>query len=125
MGLLHGQHAERDRAPDPPAWPDLFLGWEAVFSQPPTELWNPLVSSWLNTVAGDSKRKIALDVMVGATRGRAAALHRLYAIACGWAGSARHPSRAAVATHFWQYIDHVQYDRTDRADAGPRTTEEA
>ncbi|MFJ3930467.1 hypothetical protein [Streptomyces sp. NPDC090029] len=114
-----------DRAPDPPAWPDLFLGWEAVFSQPPTELWNPLVSSWLNTVAGDCTRKMALDVMVGATRGRAAALHRLYTIACGWAGSARHPSRAAVAAHFWQYIDHVQCGRTERADAGPRTTEEA
>ncbi|MFC9396615.1 hypothetical protein ACFTWS_26105 [Streptomyces sp. NPDC057027] len=111
-----------DRAPDPPAWPDLFLGWEAVFSQPPTELWNPLVSSWLNTVAGDSTQKMALDVMVGATRGRAIALHRLYTIACGWAESARHPSRAAVATLFWQYIDHVQYGR---ADAGPRITEEA
>ncbi|MFJ2214985.1 hypothetical protein ACIQVO_23080 [Streptomyces sp. NPDC101062] len=46
-----------DRAPDPPPWPDLFLGWETVFSQPPTELWNPLVSSWLNTVAGDSTRR--------------------------------------------------------------------
>ncbi|CAM5527353.1 hypothetical protein SAVIM40S_00050 [Streptomyces avidinii] len=34
--------------------------------------------------------------MVGATRGRAAALHRLYAIACDWAGSTHHPSRAAV-----------------------------
>ncbi|MER5551583.1 hypothetical protein ABT001_07870 [Streptomyces sp. NPDC002793] len=114
-----------DRAPDPPTWPDLFLGWEAVFSQPPTELWNPLVSRWLNTVAGDSTQKMALDVMVGATRGRAAALHRLYTITCGWAGSARHPSRAAVAALFWQYIDHVQYGRTERADAGPRTTEEA
>ncbi|WP_431784581.1 hypothetical protein [Streptomyces chumphonensis] len=111
-----------DRAPDPPAWPDLFLGWEVVFSQPPTELWNPMVSSWLNTVAGDSTQKMALDVMVGATRGRAIALHRLYTIACGWAESARHPARAAVATLFWQYIDHVQYAR---ADAGPRITEEA
>ncbi|MEU4263723.1 hypothetical protein [Streptomyces sp. NPDC025273] len=114
-----------DRTPDPPPWPDLFLGWEAVFSQTPTELWNPLVSSWLNAVAGDSTRKMALDVMVGATRGRAAALHRLYAIACDWAGSARLPSQAAVAALFWQYIDQVQYGRTERADTGPRTTEEA
>ncbi|MFD9620454.1 hypothetical protein ACFWB2_24630 [Streptomyces virginiae] len=113
-----------DRAPDPPPWPDLFLGWEAVFSQPPTELWNRLVSSWLNAVAGDSTRTMALDVIVGATRGRAAALHRLYAIACGWAGSSHHPSRAAVAALFWQYIDHVQYGRAERADAGPRTAEE-
>ncbi|MFF5894911.1 hypothetical protein ACFY8O_03190 [Streptomyces argenteolus] len=113
-----------DRAPDPPPWPDLFLGWGAVFSQPPTELWNPLVSSWLNAVAGDSTRRMALDLMVGATRGRAVALHRLYTITCGWAGSARHPSRAAVAALFWQYIDHVQYGRTERADAGPRITEE-
>lgn len=114
-----------DRAPDPPPWPDLFLGWEAVFSQPPTEIWNPLVSSWLDAVAGDSTQKMALDVMVGATRGRAAALHRFYIIACDWAGAARHPSRAAVAALFWQYIDHVQYGRTEHADAGPRTTEEA
>ncbi|MGW2257247.1 hypothetical protein ACWCXE_05115 [Streptomyces sp. NPDC001780] len=114
-----------DRAPDPPPWPDLFLGWETVFSQPPTELWNPLVSSWLNAAAGDSTRKMALDVMVGATHGGTAALHRLYTIACDWAGSARHPSQAAVATLFWQYIDHVQYGRTERADTGPRTTEEA
>ncbi|MFK3734983.1 hypothetical protein ACI2LJ_32485 [Streptomyces sp. NPDC088090] len=111
-----------DRAPDPPAWPDLFLGWEALFSQPPTEFWDPLVSSWLDTVAGDSTQKMALDVMVGATRGRAIALHRLYTIACGWVESARHPSRAAVATLFWQYIDHVQYGR---ADTGRRITEEA
>ncbi|MER6699003.1 hypothetical protein ABT289_17705 [Streptomyces fimicarius] len=113
------------RAPDPPPWPDLFLGWEAVFSQPPTPLWNPLVSSWLDTVADDSTQKMALDVMVGATRGRAAALHRLYAIACDWAGSTHHPSRAAVAALFWHHIDHVQYGRTDRTAAGPRTTEEA
>jgi hypothetical protein len=116
------------RAPDPPPWPELFLGWEAVFSQPPTELWNPLVSSWLNAVAGDSTQEMALDVMVGATRGRAAALHRLYAITCDWAGTARHSSRAAVAALFWQHIDHAQYARpenTTRADAGPRTTEEA
>lgn len=113
-----------DRAPDPPSWPDLFLGWEAVFSQPPAELWNPLVSSWLNAVAGDSTRQMALDVMVGATRGRAAALHRLYAIACDWAGSAGHPYRAAVAALFWQYIDHVQYGRTERVDAEPRSMEE-
>ncbi|KUN30626.1 hypothetical protein AQJ11_10375 [Streptomyces corchorusii] len=114
-----------DRAPDPPPWPDLFLGWEVVFSQPPTELWNPLVRSWLNAVAGDSTRKMALEVMVGATHGRAIALHRLYTIACDWVGSARHPSRTAVATLFWQYIDHVQYGRTERANTGPRTTEEA
>ncbi|WP_103510076.1 hypothetical protein [Streptomyces sp. SM13] len=111
-----------DRAPDPPPWPDLFLGWEAVFSQPPTTLWNPLVSSWLDTVAADSTQKMALDVLVGATRGRAAALHRLYTIACDWAGSTHHLSRAAVAALFWQHIDHVQYGRTA---AGPRTTEEA
>ncbi|KAA6219471.1 hypothetical protein [Streptomyces filamentosus] len=114
-----------DLAPDPPPWPDLFLGWEAVFSQPPTELWNPLVSSWLNAVAGDSARKKALDVMVRATRGHTAALHRLYAIAYGWAGTARHPSRAAVAALFWQHIDHMQYGRTERTEAGPRTAEEA
>ncbi|MFD8625113.1 hypothetical protein ACFV4E_14650 [Streptomyces hygroscopicus] len=117
-----------ERTPEPPPWPDLFLGWEAVFSQPPTELWNPLVSSWLNAVAGDSTREMALGVMVGATHGRTAALHRLYAIACDWAGPARHPSRTAVATHFWEHIDHAQYARTEsakRAGAGPRTTEEA
>ncbi|MGW6237468.1 hypothetical protein [Streptomyces sp. NPDC055094] len=117
-----------DRAPDPPPWPDLFLGWETVFSQPPTEHWNPLVRSWLNAVAGDSTREMALDVMVGATHGHAAALHRLYTITCGWAGSSRHPSRATVAALFWQHIDHAQYARTEsteRAGAGPRTTEEA
>lgn len=117
-----------ERAPDPPPWPDLFLGWETVLSQPPTELWNPLVSSWLNAAAGDSTREMALGVMVRATHGRPAALHRLYAIACTWAGSARHPTRAAVATVFWQHIDHAQYARTEsteRAGAGPRTTEEA
>ncbi|MFB7928721.1 hypothetical protein ACFC4C_06395 [Streptomyces sp. NPDC056039] len=115
-----------ERAPDPPPWPDLFLGWETVFSQPPTELWNPLVSSWLNAAAGDRTREMALDVMVGATHGRTAALHRLYAIACNWAGPpARHPSRAAVAARFWQHIDHAQDARTERTGAGPRTTEEA
>ncbi|AEM81128.1 hypothetical protein [Streptomyces violaceusniger] len=118
-----------DRAPDPPPWPDLFLGWETVFSQPPTELWKPLVISWLTAAAGDSTREMALGVMVGATRGRAAALHRLYAIACDWAGTARRPSQAtAVAALFWQHIDHAQYARTEsteRAGAGPRTTEEA
>lgn len=116
------------RAPDPPPWPDLFLGWETVLSQPPTELWNPLVSSWLDTVAGDSSRELALEVLVGATHGRTPALHRLYAIACDWSGSARHPSRAAVAALFWQHIDHAQYARsesTERSGAGPRTTEEA
>ncbi|MGW1103180.1 hypothetical protein [Streptomyces sp. NPDC002540] len=117
-----------DRVPDPPPWPDLFLGWETVFSQPPTELWNLLVSSWLNAVAADSTREMALGVMVGATHGRTAALHRLYTIACDWAGQARHPPRAAVAALFWQHIDHTQYARTEstkRAGAGPRTTEEA
>ncbi|MFJ2175428.1 hypothetical protein ACIOHE_21325 [Streptomyces sp. NPDC087851] len=117
-----------DRAPDPPPWPDLFLGWETVFSQPPTELWNPLVSSWLNTVAGDSTREMALGVMVGAAHGGTTALHRLYAIGCDWAGPVRHPSRAAVAALFWLHIDHAQYARTEstpRAGAGPRTTEEA
>ncbi|WP_405991041.1 hypothetical protein [Streptomyces sp. NBC_00986] len=117
-----------DRAPDPPPWPDLFLGWETVLSQPPTELWNPLVSSWLDTVAGDSSREMALEVLVGATHGRTPALHRLYAIAYDWSGPARHPSRAAVAALFWQHIDHAQYARsesTERSGAGPRTTEEA
>ncbi|AOP49986.1 hypothetical protein [Streptomyces lydicus] len=117
-----------NRAPAPPPWPDLFLGWETVFSQPPTELWNPLVSSWLNAVAGDSTQEMALDVMVGAANGRTTALHRLYAIACDWAGLARQPSGAAVAALFWQHIDHAQYARTEsaqRTGAGPRTTEEA
>ncbi|MEV0850654.1 hypothetical protein AB0J21_33215 [Streptomyces sp. NPDC049954] len=120
--LLHS-----DLSPDPPPWPDLFLGWETVFSQPPTETWEPLVCSWLNRVAGDRTREMALDVMVGATRGNATALHRLYAIACDWAGPARHPSRAPVAALFWQYIDHAQFARTessDRVGAGSRTTEE-
>ncbi|WP_416486257.1 hypothetical protein [Streptomyces sp. CL12] len=117
-----------DRAPNPPSWPDLFLGWETVFSQPPTELWNPLVSSWLSAVASDSTRELALGVMVGAARGRPGALHRLYAIACHWAGQAGHPPGAAVAALFWQHIDQAQYARTasaDRAGTGPRTTEEA
>ncbi|MFD0317073.1 hypothetical protein [Streptomyces flavalbus] len=116
------------RAPEPPPWPDLFLGWEAVFSQRPTELWNPLVRSWLDAAASDSTREMALGVMVGAARGRPAALHRLYAIACDWAGPTRRPSQAAVAALFWQHIDHAQYARTEsteRADAGPRTMEEA
>ncbi|TXJ70865.1 hypothetical protein E2C11_35240 [Streptomyces lavendulae] len=117
-----------NRAPDPPPWPDLFLGWETVFSQPPTELWNPLVSSWLNAVADDSTREMALSVMVAAARGRPGALHRLYAIACDWAGPAGRPPRATVAALFWQYIDQAQYARaesTERAGTGPRTTEEA
>ncbi|WP_030712019.1 hypothetical protein [Streptomyces sp. NRRL S-237] len=116
-----------DRAPDPPRWSDLFLGWKTVFSQPPTELWNPLVSSWLDTVADDRTQEMALDVMVGATHGRTAALHRLYIITCDWARSTRHPSRAAVATLFWQHIDQAQYVRTEsteHAGAEPRTTEE-
>lgn len=116
------------RSPDPPSWPNLFVGWEAVFSQPPTELWNPLVKRWLNAAAADSTRETALGVMVQATHGRTAALHRLYAIACDWARPAHHPSRAAVAALFWQHIDDAQYARTEgaeRAAAGPRTTEEA
>ncbi|MFJ8333734.1 hypothetical protein [Streptomyces sp. NPDC094437] len=116
-----------DRAPDPPPWPDLFLGWGTVFSQPPTELWNPLVSGWLNAAASDRTREMALDVMVRATRGNAAALHRLYALACGWAGRSRHPSQAAVAALFWHHIDHAQDARTEtteHAGAGPRITEE-
>jgi hypothetical protein len=116
-----------DRAPDPPPWPELFLGWGTVFSYPPTDLWNPLVSSWLNAATADSTREMALGVMVGAARGRPAALHRLYAIACDWAGTARHSSRAAVAALFWQHIDHAQYARSTsskRAGARPRTTEE-
>ncbi|MGW8727629.1 hypothetical protein ACWGNF_16570 [Streptomyces sp. NPDC055808] len=117
-----------DRAPEPPPWPDLLLGWEALFAQPPTEFWHPLVTSWLNAAAGDGTREVALDVMVGAAHGRAAALHRLYAIACDWAGSARNPSRAAVAARFWQHIDQAQYARkesTKPAGTRPRTTEEA
>ncbi|MEU0304026.1 hypothetical protein ABZ252_31950 [Streptomyces sp. NPDC006175] len=116
-----------DRASDPPRWPDLFLGWKTVFSQPPTELWNPLVSSWLDAVADDRTQEMALDVMVRATHGRTAALHRLYVIACGWARSARHPSRAAVAALFWRHIDQAQYARPEskeRAGAEPRITEE-
>ncbi|WP_030206945.1 hypothetical protein [Streptomyces bikiniensis] len=115
------------RAPEPTPWPALFQGWEAVFSQPPTELWNPLVSSWLSTVASDHAQDRALQLMVGATRGRTAALQRLYVIACDWARLARHPDQAAVATRFWQHIDHAQYARTEstgRAGASPRTTEE-
>ncbi|MFE3016241.1 hypothetical protein [Streptomyces sp. NPDC059256] len=117
-----------DRAPDPPPLPDLFLGWRTVFFQPPTELWTPLVCSWLNSVAGDNMPEMALEVMVRATHGGTAALHRLYAIACDWAGAACHPSRAAVATLFWHHIDLAQYahtESTEHADDGPPTTEEA
>ncbi|MFC8790329.1 hypothetical protein [Streptomyces cinereoruber] len=116
-----------DRTPKPPPWPVLFQGWETVFSQPPTELWNPLVSGWLSTVASDRAQERALELMVGATHGRTAALHRLYVIACDWARLARHPAQVAVATRFWHHIDHAQYARaesTGRAGAGPRTTEE-
>lgn len=116
------------RSPDPPSWPDLFLGCEVVLSQPPTKLWNPLVRSWLNVAAADSTREMALLVMVRATHGRTAALHRLYAIACDWASSARHPSRAAVAAVFWQHIDDAQYAHTESTQQpadGPLTTEEA
>ncbi|AWZ05968.1 MULTISPECIES: hypothetical protein [unclassified Streptomyces] len=117
-----------DRVPDPPRWPVLFLGWETVFSQPPTKLWDPLVKSWLDTVAGDRTREMALELMVGATHGRTIALHRLYAIACDWAGAARDPVRTAAAARLWQHIDQAQYaraDRTQRAGNEPRTTEEA
>ncbi|MFE2924516.1 hypothetical protein [Streptomyces goshikiensis] len=117
-----------DRVPGPPRWPDLFLGWETVFSQPPTKLWDPLVKSWLDTVADDPTRDMALGVMAGATHGRTIALHRLYAIACDWAGAARDPARTAVAACLWQHIDEAQYaraDRPQRAGDGPRTTEEA
>ncbi|MFK0010733.1 hypothetical protein [Streptomyces sp. NPDC091027] len=117
-----------DRAPDPPRWPDLFLGWEAVFAQPPTDLWHPLAGSWLSAVADDGTREMALEVMVGATHGRAAALHRLYVIACDWAGPTPSASRAAVANRFWQHIDHARYARTpvtEQSGAGPRTMEEA
>ncbi|MEV6118922.1 hypothetical protein AB0M23_00050 [Streptomyces sp. NPDC052077] len=116
-----------DRTPDPPPWPDLFRGWETVFAQMPTDLWNPLVSSWLNAVADDEERKMALGVMVGAAHGRPIALHRLYSIACEWAGAGHHPSRAAVAALFWQHIDQAQFIRTEpteRAGSGSPTTEE-
>ncbi|MGW2296385.1 hypothetical protein [Streptomyces violaceorubidus] len=116
------------RSPEPPSWPDLCLGWEAVFSQPPTALWNPLVRSWLHVAATDRTREMALGLMVRATHGRTTALHRLYVIACDWASPAGHPSRAAVAALFWQHIDDAQYSRTEgtqRAGAGPRTMEEA
>ncbi|GGS67321.1 hypothetical protein GCM10010222_04820 [Streptomyces tanashiensis] len=117
-----------DRVPDPPRWPDLSLGWGTVFSRPSTKLWDPMVKSWLDTVAGDRTQEMALEVMVGATHGRKTALHRLYAIACDWAGTARDPARTAVAGRLWQHIDQAQYaraDRTRRAGDGPRTTEEA
>ncbi|MFJ2273316.1 hypothetical protein ACIOEZ_03885 [Streptomyces sp. NPDC087866] len=117
-----------DHAMEPPSWPDLFMGWEAVFSQPPTELWAPLVSSWLTSAAEDTTRDMALTVLVGATHGRASALHRLYAIACDWVRTAGHPARSSVAARFWEYIDQAQYaltEGTQRTGAGPRTTEEA
>jgi hypothetical protein len=125
-----------DRAPDPPRWSDLFLGWKAVFSRPPTDLWQPAVISWLDAVTDDRTQGMALDVMVGAAHGRTAALHRLYVIACAWARPASHPSRAAVAALLWQHIDQAQYARAEdaestgstagaeRAGAEPPTTEE-
>ncbi|MGV9423943.1 hypothetical protein ACWDO7_06560 [Streptomyces sp. NPDC003656] len=116
-----------DRTPDPPPWPDLSQGWETVFAQSPTRLWNPLVSSWLDAATGDASREAALGGMVAATHGRAIALHRLYAIACDWSGTAHRPSRAAVATRFWEHIDQAQYARsesTKHSGAGPRITEE-
>jgi hypothetical protein len=123
--LLLSEALRSDRSPEPPPWPDLFVGWQTVFSQPPAEVWNPLVRSWLNAAASDSTREMALDVMAAAARGRPAALHRLYAITCDWAGPTLHPSQADVAALFWQHIDHAQYARTERAGTGPRTTEEA
>ncbi|MGC4944593.1 hypothetical protein ACLQ2N_00035 [Streptomyces sp. DT224] len=117
-----------DRAGDPPPWPDLFVGWEAVFARPPTDLWAPLVSSWLTSAAEGPTREMALRVMVGSTHARAPALHRLYAIACTWARTAHHPAQASVAALFWKHIDQAQYDRAEgarRAGTGPRTTEEA
>ncbi|MCM1975123.1 MULTISPECIES: hypothetical protein [unclassified Streptomyces] len=123
--LLLTELLRSDRAPVPPPWPDLALGWEAVFSQPPTDLWKPLVTSWLDSVARDRAQEPALAAMAGAAHGRGAALLRLYAIAYAWAGPAHHPSRATVATRFRQHIDDAQYARTERAGAGSRTTEEA
>ncbi|MFD4575972.1 hypothetical protein ACFWNK_24735 [Streptomyces sp. NPDC058417] len=117
-----------DRAPDPPSWPDLFRGWETVFSHPPAALWKPLVDSWLTSVVNDPAQEAALGTLVDAAHGRTAALHRLYAIACDWAGTTRLPSRAAVAARFWQHIDDAQYARketTGRTGAGSSTTEEA
>ncbi|MFE0737624.1 hypothetical protein [Streptomyces sp. NPDC058855] len=116
-----------DRAPEPPPWPDLFLGWETVFSHPPAKFWRPLVTSWLNAVTDDPTQDMALGVMVAATHGRPAPLHRLYALTCDWAGTARHSARAAVAALFWQHIDHAQYARAEsarHAGPGPRITEE-
>ncbi|MFK4109311.1 hypothetical protein [Streptomyces sp. NPDC002176] len=116
-----------DQTPEPPPWPDLFRGWETVFSQPPTQLWNPMVSSWLDAAAGDASRDAALGGMVAATHGRTTALHRLYAIACDWSGLAPGPSRAAVATRFWEHIDQAQYACSKNAKysgAGPRIMEE-
>lgn len=110
-----------DRAPESRSWPDLFVGWVGVFSRQPTELWGPLVNSWLNTVAHDGTQWTALDLMVRATGGGKAALHRLYTLACAWVGAEHHSNRSAVDTLFWEHIDHAQYGR---ADAGQRTTEE-
>jgi hypothetical protein len=124
---LLAELSSSNRAPDPPPWPDLFLGWETVFSQTPTELWNPLVSSWLSAAADDIARETALDGMVRATHGGATALHRLYAIAHDWTRRSHQPSRAAVASRFWQHIDHAQYARvvrtTDGVDTASPTTE--
>ncbi|PZT76439.1 MULTISPECIES: hypothetical protein [unclassified Streptomyces] len=117
-----------DRASDPPVWPDLFVGWEAVFAQPPTELWTSMVNSWLSSAAEESSREMALGVMVGATRGRPAALQRLYTLACDWVRTSHRPERSAVAGRFWRYIDDAQCDRAEDAPdmgAGTRTREEA
>lgn len=115
----------RERVPDPPPWPDVFPGWETVFSKPPTDLWAPSVNSWLNAVAGGRASETALDVIVGAARPHPAALHRLYVIACAWSGTT--PAKAAVATLFWQRIDEAQYaraERPERTHPGPLPTEE-
>ncbi|WP_436736972.1 hypothetical protein [Streptomyces sp. BBFR102] len=113
------------RAPAPPPWPDLFRGLETVFSRPPTALWTPLVTSWLNAAADERTSETALKVMVRAARPHPDALHRLYTIGCAWAGTA--PGRTAVAALLWQYIDEAQHaptQRPGRTEPGPRNTEE-
>ncbi|WP_424211162.1 hypothetical protein ACN20G_03135 [Streptomyces sp. BI20] len=115
---------DRRRTPDPPPWTDLLAGWETVFAQPPTELWGPSARSWLDAVARGSAPATLLGAIVRATHGRVAALHRLYAVAHGWVGRARDPSREAVAALLWQHIDDEQFARTRNSDTGPRTWEE-
>ena len=100
------------------------MGWQTIFSQPPTELWNPMVTSSLSAVAIDGTRELALNVMVRATNGRAVALHRLLRHRLRLGGARAPPVPGPRAARFWERIDHVQYTRTERAGAGPRTTEE-